>query len=200
MRLILIRHGRPEWRLPRLASLSQYRQGTLAYDAAGLSEDGIRKIRALESRLPEAVVWSSDLPRAKETAEIIARGKAVDKVSPVFRELQAPTIGARFPGRLRFPPTVWSLIHWGCWVAGIGECPEWPRAAWRRAGEAARLIRGSSVGEKTVILVSHGWFITLLSAYLRKHGLIVHGPLFPASYAFGGMTDYELRLSLKMSP
>lgn len=92
MRLILIRHGQPEWRPPHLISLSQYRQGITAYDAAHLSDAGIRAMEVLATRLPEAVVLCSDLIRAKETAEIIGRGKATIKFDAAFRELQAPTI------------------------------------------------------------------------------------------------------------
>jgi hypothetical protein len=44
----------------------------------------------------------------------------------------------------------------------------------------------------TIILVSHGWFIVLLTLYLRKHGLINRGPFVP-KVSFGGLTEYLLR-------
>jgi broad specificity phosphatase PhoE len=194
MRLILIRHGRPDWQLSGFISLSQYQQGILSYDASHLSNDGIRNIEILATRLPAACVWSSDLIRAKETAEIIVHGKATVKLSPAFRELQAPTIAAHFLDRLRIPSSIWSLIHWWCWIVGIGECSERPRAAWKRAGEATNLILSSSRKEETIILTSHGWFITLLTVYLRTHGLIEHGPFIPKVNYFGGMTEYSLRV------
>jgi broad specificity phosphatase PhoE len=193
--LIILRHGRPEWQLPHFISLAQYRQGIVAYDAAHLSEAGMRSIEALAARLPEAVVLSSDLLRARETAEIIRRGTATIKFDAVFRELQAPTIGTRFLGRVRLPLTIWSLIHWGCWLVGIGEYSEGPRAAWRRAGEATTRILSFFREEETIILVSHGWFITLLTLYLRKHGLIERGSFIPKVSHFGGLTEYRLRVA-----
>jgi broad specificity phosphatase PhoE len=181
MRLIIIRHGQPKWRLPRYISLSQHGQAVLAYDAAHLSDEGIRSIRALAAQLPEACILSSDLVRAKETAEILGRGKATIKFDSVFRELQAPVIATRFLDQVRLPPDLWSLIHWGCWCVGIGACAEGPRAAWRRASQATKVILSVSREADTVILVSHGWFITLFTIYLRKQRLIERGPLYPRS-------------------
>ena len=194
MRLIMIRHGQSEWKPPRFVSLSQFRQETVAYDAAHLSDQGIRNIKALAMQLPQAPILSSNLLRAKETAEIIGRGRATIKFDSMFRELQAPTIAAHLLSKLQIPPTIWSLIHWGCWSAGIGICPEGPRAAWRRASQATNLILSSIGEEDTIILVSHGWFITLLTIYLRKHGLIERGPFLP-QVGFGGMTEYHLRVA-----
>src|SRR5512135_2186201 len=132
MRLFIIRHGRPDWQPPRFISLAQHRQGLIAYDAAHLSNDGIRNIEVLAARLPEAFILSSDLIRAKETAEIIRHGKAAIEFDPVFQELQAPTIAAHFLDGVLLPPALWSLIHRWCWLTGIGECSEGPRAAWKR--------------------------------------------------------------------
>jgi hypothetical protein len=47
MRLILIRHGRPEWHLPFLISLSQFEHVSAGYDAAHLSSEGKRAIGTL---------------------------------------------------------------------------------------------------------------------------------------------------------
>lgn len=192
MRLILIRHGKPERQSLYLISLAQFRQRTIAYDATHLSQEGIRDIEAIAQRLPLALILSSDLPRAKETAEIIRRGTATVVYDSMFRELQAPTITTRFFDKLQAPPTLWSLMHWCCWVLGIGEHSEGPRAAWGRAAEATAKILSFFRSADTIILVSHGWFIILLTVYLRKRGLIERGPLVPDA-SFGGLTEYRLR-------
>jgi hypothetical protein len=46
--------------------------------------------------------------------------------------------------------------------------------------------------QKDVILVSHGWFLTVLALHLRWRGLIERGPLLP-HVGYGGMTVYHLR-------
>jgi broad specificity phosphatase PhoE len=189
--LILVRHGQPDWQTPRCISLAQFRQRTIAYDATHLSRQGSTAIRSLAARLPEAAILSSDLLRARETAEILGRGRAI-RFDSLFRELQAPIIAKRFLDELRVPPIIWSLIHWFCWLAGIGQFSEGPRAAWKRAAGAAEKML-SFEGRDTLIVVSHGWFIFLLAIYLRSHGLIVRGPLVP-QLRFGGVTHYWIKV------
>ena len=195
MRLILIRHGRPDWRLPRIISLAEYQRGLLTYDTAHLSADGIRAIEALALRLPAARILSSDLLRARETANIIRHDTACVQFDAVFRELQAATLRTRWLKSARIPPLLWSMIHWGCWLVGVGECSECPRDAWQRAGRATELIRAAGREADTLIVVRHGWFITLLTLYLRQQGLIDHGPCVPNVRHFGGMTKYDLRVA-----
>jgi broad specificity phosphatase PhoE len=191
MRLMLVRHGQPDWQTPRCISLSQFRQRAIAYDATHLSQKGANVIKSLAGELPQSPILSSDLLRARETAEILGRGTAAIRFDPLFRELQAPTIAGRFLDELRVPPIIWSLIHWCCWLVGIGQFSEGPRAAWKRAAGAAEKIL-SFAGGDTVIVVSHGWFISLLTIYLRSHGLIVRGPLLP-QLSFGGVTRYWVK-------
>ncbi len=62
VRLIVIRHGRPEWRLPRLISLFQLERALIRYDNAHLSQEGIDAAAVLITRLPKALILSSDLP------------------------------------------------------------------------------------------------------------------------------------------
>src|SRR5512136_770004 len=53
MHLILVRHGQPDWQIPRCISLSEFRQRAIAYDATHLSPPGSVAIRSLAARLPE---------------------------------------------------------------------------------------------------------------------------------------------------
>ncbi len=191
MHLILVRHGQPDWQTPRFVSLAQFRLRPAAYDTTHLSQPGIGVIRSLVARLPEAPILSSDLPRARETAEILGRGRATIRFDPLFRELQAPILAGRLLDELRVQPIIWSLVHWFCWLVGIGQFSEGPRAAWKRAAGAAEKILSFEGGD-TLIVVSHGWFITLLTIYLRSHGLIVRGPFVPR-LGFGGVTRYWVK-------
>ena len=190
MRLTVIRHGRPEWRLPFMISLAQFEHVSTGYDAAGLSAEGKRAIDALTKRLPKALILSSDLPRARETAEIIGRGEEAIDFDFIFREVPTSQIATNLLGRLWAPAAIWALIKRCCWVLGIGECPEKPRAAWSRAAEATVEILKHSGGE-SVILVSHGCFIVVLALYLRRRGLIDRGPLLPR-VGYGAATEYLL--------
>jgi broad specificity phosphatase PhoE len=190
MRLIVIRHGRPEWQLPCVISLAQYERVSAGYDAVGLSTVGKRAIEALAGRLPEASILSSDLPRARETAEIIARGRAV-AFDAVFREVPTSRIATDFFGKLWAPAALWALIKRCFWILGIGECEENPRSAWERAARATDEILEHSE-EETVVLVSHGCFMVFLALYLGQRGLIGRGPLLPR-VGHGAVTEYLLR-------
>jgi broad specificity phosphatase PhoE len=192
MRLITIRHGRPAWHSPRLISLAAFERLSVAYDDAGLSEEGARAVGALAGQLPQVPILSSDLPRARETAEAIAGGKLDITVNPLFREVPNTRIGTGLLGRLWAPADIWAFFRRCFWIMGVGECAEMPRDAWGRASRAADEILRQGDSREDVILVSHGWFLTVLALYLRRRGLIARGPLLPR-VGYGGMTVYHLR-------
>jgi broad specificity phosphatase PhoE len=192
MRFIAIRHGRPAWRSPRLISLAEFERLSADYDDTRLSEDGIQAVAALASKLPPVPILSSDLPRARETAEVIAAGKQAIMCHPLFREVPNARIARGPLGGLRAPPALWAFVRRCFWIIGAGECPEKPHAAWSRASRAANEILRQGRRQRDVILVSHGWFLTILALHLRWRGLIERGPLLPR-VGYGGVTLYHLR-------
>jgi broad specificity phosphatase PhoE len=191
--LIIIRHGHPEWRRPFFVSFSEFERLSLQYDRAGLSAKGAEAVGALAKQLPKAFVLSSDLPRARETAEIIGNNHNVNiEFSPLFRELKAPRVATGLFAKPWAPAFIWSLVHWWSWIAGSGESPEKPRTAWRRAAQATNKILKQFETEDTIILVSHGWFMILLTLHLRWRRLIKRGPIIPKT-GLGAATEYALR-------
>jgi broad specificity phosphatase PhoE len=192
MRLITIRHGRPAWHSPRLISLAAFERLSAHYDDAHLSEEGARAVAALSGQLPQVPILSSDLPRAHETAEAIADGKRAIIVDPLFREVPNTRIARGLLGRLWAPADLWAFVRRCFWIIGAGECSEKPRAAWRRASRAGNEILRHGTRQRDVVLVSHGWFLTVLALNLRWRGLIERGPLLPR-VGHGAMTVYHLR-------
>jgi broad specificity phosphatase PhoE len=192
MRLIAIRHGRPAWHSPRLISLAEFERSSGDYDEAHLSEDGIRAAAALARELPKVPILSSDLPRARETAEAIAAGKQAIAFDPLFREIPNTRIARGLLGRLWAPAGLWAFVRRCSWIVGIGECSEKPREGWKRASRAADEILKRGKRQRDVILVSHGWFLTVLALNLRWRGLIERGPLLPR-VGYGAVTLYHLR-------
>lgn len=189
----MIRHGRPEWRPPFLLSLSQFEHTSAGYDATCLSREGTTQIEILAKQLPKALILSSDLCRARETAEIIGRECGVMiEFDSLFRELQAPRITTCLLDRLWAHRVIWSLVHWCCWITGVGQCSEGPRAAWNRTAQATDKILAFSGTEKNIILVTHGWFMIMLALHLRSRRLIERGPFIPR-VRYGAATEYLLR-------
>ncbi|MCP5018041.1 MAG: histidine phosphatase family protein [Ketobacter sp.] len=192
LQLILIRHGHPEWPSPTLISLSQSEQLLADYDDAHLSKTGKKAISILASQLPKALILSSDLPRARETAEIIVGGTEAIEFDPLLRELQPPRIATKPIDKLWAPRVIWLLVRWCCWPLGIGECVERPRVAWGRVAQVADKIFRYFETEEILILVGHGWFMTLMALYLRWCGAIEHGPFIPKT-GYGAVSKYILR-------
>jgi broad specificity phosphatase PhoE len=192
MRLIVVRHGRPAWHSPRLISLAGFERMSADYDAAHLSEDGTQAAAALAEQLPKVPILSSDLPRAQETAEAIADGRYPVALDPVFREVPNTRIGQGLLGRMWAPADLWAFVRRCFWIMGVGECAEKPRDAWNRASKATERILKQGRRQGAVILVSHGWFLTVLALHMRRQGLIERGPLLPR-VGYGGMTLYHLR-------
>ena len=143
--LLLVRHGETDWnRELRI-------QGSSDTD---LNEAGRSQARALAHELDEVVVdaiYSSDLTRARETAEIVAKRKGLDvRLDPRLRErsfgswegLTRAEIAERFP----------DLGHHD------GETDE---QVSERVLEAVRRIVDSHPGEE-VLVVSHGGALNAL--------------------------------------
>jgi broad specificity phosphatase PhoE len=165
---------------------------SVEYDEAHLSEDGARAAAAIARQLPQVPILSSDLPRARETAEAIADGKRAIAIDPLFREVPNTRIARGLLGKLWAPADIWAFVRRCFWIIGAGDCSEKPREAWGRASKATDKILKQGKQQNDVILVSHGWFLTVLALHLRWRGLIERGPLLPR-VGYGAMTLYHLR-------
>ncbi|GAA1845096.1 histidine phosphatase family protein [Microbacterium koreense] len=153
--LILVRHGETEWNRARRI------QGRTDIP---LNDDGRDQARATARRLADeiapgpVVVISSDLSRAKETAEIIADGLGVGllRTSPDLRE--------RSYGEAEGIETSEFARRWGDWysaeVPGAEPRSELRRRALRALRHAVRdARRATAPNAPTVIVVAHGALI-----------------------------------------
>jgi glucosyl-3-phosphoglycerate phosphatase len=153
MRVLLIRHGRSTWNAERRW------QGSAD---PPLSPDGFAQAEAAAAVLqgvPIHVVVSSDLVRARSTAEIIARAAGVSvSVEPALRErdvglwsgLTSDDIEARWPGQLE----------------AYRNNPEMPfpdgedaEALLRRAMPVLLRIASADRHDEVAVVVSHGGLI-----------------------------------------
>lgn len=122
-----------------------------------LSEEGVWQVHAAKETLfGKGIehVFSSDLPRAKETAEIVAAylNLSVDFLSQ-FRETNNGVLAGMLiaEARERFPGVYWSALDWSQAYPG-GESP---KEFFARIETAWRTWK-ANVWDKTVLLVSHG--------------------------------------------
>ena len=144
--LILARHGETDWN----------RDGRFQGHAdPPLNERGREQARALAELLidePLEAIYSSDLRRAHETAQIVAQGKGLSViVDPLLRErdvghwsgLTLSEIEQRFPDQIRF------------WREGTISAGESRESLSERVVEAARRIAAAHPNGQ-VLVVTHG--------------------------------------------
>lgn len=150
MRLLLIRHGETALNAARV----------LQPPDTPLSLRGLSQARALAARLADeqfAAIWSSDLPRAWQTATTLAGDRPVHS-EPLLRERDFGEWRGRPYDSLGFDPM------------GAQEAPPGGESI---AGFDTRLARAwasavatASAGEGTLVLVTHGLVIRRL---LQRH-------------------------------
>ncbi|MEZ4666808.1 MAG: histidine phosphatase family protein [Anaerolineae bacterium] len=155
-KILLVRHGQTDW------NMEGRWQGTLP---VGLNSEGWEQARALAAALkgrPIAAIYSSDLPRAFETATTI--GSAVGLVPHTDVRLREFNLGI-FQGLTRQEieeryPAEWHHFHADYWNYVV-EQGESRRALQQRMHHVFEDVTSRGVGEE-VIFVSHGGAIRML--------------------------------------
>ncbi len=163
--LWLVRHGQTDWNIE-----GRYQgQADTALNPTGIEEAG-RAAQQLADR-PFQKVYSSDLTRAKQTAELIARPRnVIIQVDPRLREISL----GEWEGQLfnliqgRYPQDVAQReLTPLTFRAPGGESIE---DIWERVKQAVNEIAAQNPGEE-VVLVSHGLVLAALLAYARDHDI-----------------------------
>ena len=155
-RVLLVRHGQTDW------NVDGRWQGVLP---VGLNAEGWSQARALAASLkgrPIAAIYSSDLPRAFETASVV--GNAVGLVPHSDTRLREFNLGI-FQGLTREQieeryPEQWQEFRIDYWNYVIPQ-GESRRALQVRVHQAFAAIATQSAGQE-VMLVSHGGAIRML--------------------------------------
>lgn len=172
MRLLLVRHGETPLNAARVMQPPD----------TPLSPRGLQQARAVADRLrnePVGELWSSDLPRAWQTAEAIARacGRSV---------LPQPQLHERNFGDLRGRP----YDSLGFDPLGMQEAPQGGEsvrdfeARIDEAFDAAVLV--AQAGGGTLVLVTHGLVIHSL---LARRVTLPPGAVLPARIANASVTE-----------
>jgi len=155
-RLILIRHGVTDWNQQGKA------QGQTDIP---LNETGRSQARALAKRMagwPVDALYTSDLSRARETAEIVGEGLGLEPIErPAWRELNLGELeGAT---RLNMPAGH-SFVAWVASGVTPGGCEAFEAFRTRLVAGLEELRRDHP--EKIVAVVSHGGALKTLIADL----------------------------------
>ena len=152
MTIYLVRHG---------ADDNSVRGG---WSKHPLTDEGLKQSEALAEKLKEnnceaQIIWSSDLRRAKQTAEIIAQRLNLEvEYNAEFREVNNGDLAGMDNDLANelYPDLYWRKLAWEqCYPNG-----ESPKAFYERVKIAwEKLLKG---GRKSVILVTHGGVINVI--------------------------------------
>ena len=150
-RWLLVRHGETEWNAERRI------QG---HRDIGLSSVGYRQAQLLASRLTEPrleAIYSSDLSRARETANAIAAGRDVEVIArPGLRERDY----GRWQGLTLDEARARDPEDYARWRSGDDQFrpPGGEKASdvVTRVSRLAAELRETHAGEGTVLLAGHG--------------------------------------------
>lgn len=148
MRLLLVRHGETALNAARI----------LQPPDTPLSARGLEQARALAHRLagePIAEIWSSDLPRAWQTAEAIAAGRGI-AAEPLLQERNFGDLRGRAYDSLGFDPLAVAAAPPG--GESVAEFEARIDRAFELALAALALLSGA------LVLVTHGLVIRSLLA------------------------------------
>ncbi len=180
---MLVRHGATEWNAERRAQ----GQADVALSRKG-REQALETAGRLAG-LPVDAVYSSDLSRAVETAEAIAKMHGLDvAMDPAFREIdQGEWTGLPVAEIQQRWPELWGAArHYNSRPGG-----ESPRQVRRRALEGLRrVVERHPHG--TVVIASHGGTIRWLSAEVL--GYDDHASARLRGLSNGGVVSFDARL------
>lgn len=129
----------------------------------GLTEKGKEQVHATKSNLRNkgiTQIYSSDLARAKETAEIVANELSLEiTYTPQFRESNNGLLAGMLKTEAfkKYPGIYWNALDWNeSWPEG-----ESPEQFFQRI-QTAWFAFKKQVGDANVLLVSHGGVMNII--------------------------------------
>ncbi len=149
--IYLMRHGADD--PDRLGGWSPY----------GLTDIGRKQVSDAAVKMISAgiaAIYSSDLPRAKETAEIVANKLRLPVAFlPVFRETNNGLLAGMLKSKanLLYPGLHWNALEWTQRYPD-GESPE---LFFQRISQAWKTFKQDNA-ENTVLLITHGGVISII--------------------------------------
>jgi len=166
MRIFLIRHGQPHIALSPRTSHKGFSDYIDAYEEAGLAPSNLppEELRDLARELDH--VFTSGRRRSHESAAKLAPHAELI-ADPLFAE--APLASPPIPLLIMRVPK-WAVVSRILWHAGFHPEIENPRAAARRAVQAAEILIARAAEKGVTALVAHGYFNWMIGRALVKRG------------------------------
>jgi len=167
LRIVLVRHGRPDIEASPRTSHDGFRRYIDEYQEAGLDPMSVPPEELLDLVKGLNAVHTSDAPRANDSARTLLP-EAELIADPLFAE--APLASPRIP-LLKMKVPLWAVMARIMWHAGYHPEIENYRRAKSRANQAADILVDRAVSNEGIaVLVAHGYFNAMIGRILRKRG------------------------------
>ncbi|MFV2056196.1 MAG: hypothetical protein ACC707_06985, partial [Thiohalomonadales bacterium] len=192
MKIILLRHGKPEVDLMSLlkkrCSSSYLGRLVTAYEFAGLNEDDEVSKEVIHLAATCNIMVHSDLPRSVESVKALGVNNIHHCSDAIFREPNLPYANWKYP---KLPLLIWFLLFRVMWHFGYSNNAESIKKARKNAATGARILREYSKIYGTVILVGHGVVNKFIAKELLSAGWA--GPKSPGNeyWSYGIYTNND---------
>jgi hypothetical protein len=171
IRIVLIRHGKPDVGRGRWITHKKFHDYIQEYEQAGLDPESPPPDWLVDMTREARRVYASDRPRATESARALAPHAQLS-LSPLFMEAQLKS--PRLPV-VRLKPPAWAVIARLAWHAGHHGGIEDYRDARDRASRAVDMLSRVAREDGIAVLVAHGYFNAIVGRTLSKQGWVKHG-------------------------
>ena len=161
-----------------------------------LTAEGVAQVERLsakilaENHMDIGIIYSSDLPRAKQTAEILSKAISAPVIArPEFRETNNGVLAGmnNQVAKERYPGMYWSALDWEqSYPNGESPCQFYNRIA--NAWHSFKNTVQSS--DRNVILVTHGGVINVIQCI--EHGIAYSNKANPFPIGHAEMIGIEL--------
>jgi broad specificity phosphatase PhoE len=171
LRILLIRHGRPDIAVSPRTSHAEFKTYIDAYEEAGLDPNSAppEELQDLVGEL--SAVFTSGRKRAHDSARALAPNAELI-ADPLFAE--APLASPPIP-LLRMKVPKWAVVARVLWHAGYHPEIENYRRAKHRASQAADILVARARHDGATALVAHGYFNLIIGRELRQRGFAKSG-------------------------
>jgi|ERR1700733_302176 broad specificity phosphatase PhoE len=172
-KIILMRHGEPTSRYSAWIAGREFGEWVRSFDQGGIKEAMLipDEVRQLASNI--GLVISSDLLRATQSAARLARKTVIDP------DLREAGLVESFRTSLRAPVSLWLAAARLAWRLDVTSSQEPIAAARARAQRVTDNVISLAREYRSVLVVGHGVFNSLIARRLRALGW--SGPLVPPS-------------------
>jgi len=184
MKIILLRHGKPEGISNSPISASRMRSWIDQYNSASISRHSHASEQDLKIISESELLICSGLKRSNDSAVRLMTDQPIME-NVVFREAELPHSNLR---TFKIKPAVWAVVFRVFWYLGYSKGVESRAKTRSRAEKAAVEIIGLAEQYDVVALVGHGIFNRFLAAELLERGFL--GPRKPSS-RYWGVSVYE---------